>query len=213
MDIRSNYIEYSAKEESLNIYTHAFGFVLSILGLILLIATSFEKSSVYFWSFLIFGLSMCVLYLASTLYHRAKKPVQRAKLQIFDHCAIYVLIAGTYTPFTLITLPEDIGHMIFAIVWVLALMGVLLKLFFTGRFGVLSTILYVAMGWLIVSAYTPLVENLPEQGVAWLFAGGLGYTLGAILYSIKRIPYNHAIFHVFVLAGSFCHFWVVYSYI
>lgn len=156
---------------------------------------------------------MCVLYLASTVYHKAKKPAQRARLKIFDHCAIYVLIAGTYTPFTLITLPNDIGILFCIISWSCAVFGIVLKLFFIGKFDILSTLLYVAMGWLIVFAYSPLVDNLAEKGVYWLFAGGIAYTIGAVFYSIKKIPYNHAIFHVFVLVGSGCHFWAVYQYV
>ena len=204
--------EYSAKEELLNIYTHGFGFAGSIVGLILLLLRPHMESS-YFWSVLVFGLSMSILYLASTVYHNAKKPLLRAKLKIVDHCAIYVLIAGTYTPFTLVTLPDDIGLLLFSVAWLFAIGGVILKLFFTGRFDILSTILYVAMGWLIVFAYKPLLQFLPEHGVYWLFSGGIAYTVGAILYSIKAIPYNHAIFHVFVLLGSFCHFWTVYFYV
>lgn len=204
--------EYSAKEELLNIYTHGFGFIASVVGLILLLLKPDQDSS-YFWSVLVFGLSMCILYLASTVYHSAKKPLHRARLKIFDHCAIYVLIAGTYTPFTLVTLPEDMGLLLFSIAWTFALGGIVLKLFFTGRFDILSTILYVAMGWLIVFAYKPLIANLPEQGVQWLFTGGIAYTIGAILYSIKKIPYNHAIFHVFVLLGTFCHYWTVYFFV
>lgn len=213
MPLQPNLYEYSVKEEALNIYTHALGFGLSILGLVLLLLKSMEKAPVYFWSFLVFAVSMCLLYMASTAYHKARRPTQRARLQILDHCAIYVLIAGTYTPFALITLAEESGFLIFIIVWVFASAGIILKLFFTGRFDIVSTILYVAMGWLIVFTYTPLVQNLPEKGVLWLFSGGVGYTIGALLYSIKKIPYNHAIFHVFVLAGSFCHFWAVYFYV
>jgi hemolysin III len=124
-----------------------------------------------------------------------------------------VLIAGTYTPYTLVTLEGDIGWILFGISWGIALFGVILKLFFTGRFNILSTVLYVAMGWLIVFAYKPLLAELHPEGVQWLFAGGIAYTLGAILYSIKNIPFNHAIFHVFVLTGSFCHFMSVYFYV
>lgn len=204
--------EYSAKEELLNIYTHGFGFIASIVGLILLLLKDHENPS-YSWSVLVFGLSMCILYLASTVYHRAKKPLQRARLKIVDHCAIYVLIAGTYTPFTLVTLPSDIGSLLFEIAWIFAGAGIVLKVFFTGRFDIISTLLYVAMGWLIVFAYNSLLDNLPEQGVYWLFAGGIFYTIGAIIYSVKNIPYNHAIFHVFVLLGTFCHFWTVYFYV
>jgi len=213
MSHNSPLFEYSPTEEKLNIYTHGLGFVASLVALALLIYKATVRSSEYMLSVLIYGTSMCILYFASTVYHNSKKPSQRARLKIFDHCAIYLLIAGTYTPFTLVTLPDEIGHMLFAIVWGFALSGVLLKLFFTGKFDILSTFLYVAMGWLIVFAYKPLLQNLPEQGVFWLFAGGVSYTVGAILYSIKKIPFNHAIFHLFVLLGSFFHFWTIYKYI
>ena len=162
-----------------------------------------------FWkpaSLLIYGLSLIVLYAASTLYHSAKDPIRRRKLNIFDHAAIYVLIAGTYTPFCLIVLGETLGWTIFGFTWTFALIGILLKLFFTGRFDKLSTLMYVLMGWQILFVINPLIENFPTQGVQLLFLGGVFYTLGAVLYSLKKINYNHAIFHVFVLLGSLCHF-------
>jgi hemolysin III len=124
-----------------------------------------------------------------------------------------VLIAGTYTPFTLVTLQGSVGWTIFFTAWGFALTGIVLKLFFTGRFDMLSTIMYVFMGWIIVFAIKPLMNNLASEGLMWLFAGGAAYTVGAILYSIKKIKFNHAIFHVFVLAGSFCHFMAVYFYV
>ncbi len=156
---------------------------------------------------------MCFLYFASTVYHKETKPIRRNRLKIFDHCAIYVLIAGTYTPFTLVTLEGETGWWLFGISWSIALLGTILKLFFTGKFDILSTILYVVMGWLIVFAYSDLITNLNPSGVQWLFAGGISYTIGAVLYSISRIPLNHAIFHVFVLGGTFCHFMSVYFYV
>jgi len=203
--------KYSDKEEKLNIATHAFGLLLSIIAFPFLIlkSTTFDG----FWkpaSFIIYGLSMIILYSASTFYHKSKKPSLRRRLNIFDHAAIYVLIAGTYTPFTIITLEGNIGWIIFGLTWFFALSGIILKLFFTGRFDKLSTILYVLMGWQIVFAINPLLENLSKEGLQWLFVGGVFYTVGAILYSIKKIPYNHAIFHVFVLLGSASHFLSVY---
>ncbi len=205
--------EYSKKEETFNIYTHGLGFIGSVIALFLFILKKSTVTSTYFWSTIVFGVSMCVLYLASTSYHRSRNSTKRVRLKIFDHAAIYVLIAGTYTPFTIVTLADDIGTLLFIIVWSIAIVGIFLKLFFTGRFDIISTMLYVAMGWLIIFAYNPLLETLAPEGVQWLFAGGVAYTIGAFLYSIKRIPYNHAIFHVFVLAGTFCHFWTVYFYV
>lgn len=211
--------QYSPLEEKWNIYTHGVGFVLSLIGLGFLcfreptLPAGKSITSTYTISAIVFGLSLCILYFASTLYHSATTPVRRLRLQIFDHAAIYVLIAGTYTPFTLVTLQGETGTILFCIAWGIALFGVILKIFFTGRFDILSTILYVAMGWLIVFAYTPLIENLHPTGVQWLFGGGIAYTVGAILYSIKKIPFNHAIFHVFVLIGSFCHYICIYFYV
>lgn len=204
--------EYSPLEEKLNIWTHGFGFIASVVALIFFCFRESVTTTATV-SIIIFGLSMSILYFASTVYHKETKPKRRNRLKIFDHCAIYVLIAGTYTPFTLVTLEGETGWWIFGISWSIAIVGVVLKLFFTGRFDILSTILYVAMGWLIIFAYTPLVTNLDPSGVQWLFAGGIFYTIGAVLYSISKIPLNHAIFHVFVLAGTFCHFMAVYFYV
>jgi len=205
---------YSPLEEKINIYSHALGFIVSLIGFIVLIRTAFLFGEPkHILSFSIFGLSMPILFAASTLYHRAINPIKRARLRIFDHASIYVLIAGTYTPFCLVTLPEKTGLIVFAVVWVFALLGISIKLFFTGRFSVFSTLMYLFMGWMMVFIIKPLYQNLPIEGLYWLFSGGLAYTLGAILYSIKRIPYNHAIFHILVLIGCFCHFMGIYLYV
>lgn len=204
---------YSEKEEKLNVISHAFGLVLSILVFPFLILKSLYFEG--FWkpaSILVYGISLIVLYTASTVYHAAKDPKIRRRLNIFDHAAIYVLIAGTYTPFTLITLEGKTGWILFILTWTFALIGIILKLFFTGKFDKISTIMYVLMGWQIVFAISPLIENLSTEGLFWLFTGGVFYTVGAVLYSIKKIPYNHAIFHVFVLLGSISHFISVYFY-
>jgi hemolysin III len=206
--------QYSNLEEKLNVWSHAFGIFLSIIALVLLIIKAVEKENVWMMiSFPIFGISLILLYLASTLYHSAKDPSKRFKLKIFDHAAIYVLIAGSYTPFTLVSLNGETGWFIFSIVWILAFTGIILKLFFTGRFKVLSTAMYVLMGWLIIFYFKELTANLHSDGVFYLILGGVFYTIGAVLYSIKKIKFNHAIFHVFVLGGSFCHFLSVYLYI
>lgn len=205
---------YSDKEERLNVLTHGFGMFMSVIGLFFLIS----KSSAYsgFWnqaSFVIYGVSMIVLYAASTFYHAAKNPSLRRKLNIFDHAAIYVLIAGSYSPFCIVVLNNEFGWYMFLFVWTCALLGVILKLFFTGRFDKLSTALYLLMGWQVMFFIKPIMNNLPLEGLYYLIAGGVAYTLGAILYSISRIPYNHAIFHVFVLLGSFFHFMTIFFYI
>ena len=206
--------DYSPIEEKINIISHTIGFILCILAFVLLVSHANLHGDVWhIVSFSIFGASLIILYAASTFYHSAKKSELRNRLKILDHASIYVLIAGTYTPFSLITLKGATGWVIFGISWGLALTGIILKLFFTGKYNLISTIMYVLMGWVIVFAIKPLINNLPLEGLLWLFAGGISYTIGAILYSIKNIKFNHAIFHMFVLIGSFCHFMSVFFYV
>ena len=205
---------YPRKEEQLNVISHGLGFLLSVVGSILLLTKSLTYgTSLHVIGFMTFGVSMMILYLASTLYHSAKRKELRMKLNIFDHAAIYVLIAGTYTPFCLLVLPEAIGNILLYVTWGLAVTGITLKLFFTGRYKTASTIGYVLMGWIAVVAVKPMIESFNPQGLLYMALGGLSYTVGAILYSIKKIPYNHAIFHIFVLIGTLCHFISVYFYI
>ena len=205
---------YSPEEERINIISHAIGFLLSIVALVLLV----KKANLYansreVLSVSIYGVSMIILYAASTLFHSAKHGIRRKRFQIFDHAAIFVLIAGTYTPFALITLPDSTGKLLFIIAWAFALVGVVLKLFFTGKYDTISTILYVLMGWMILFVIKPLINNLALDGLYWLMAGGISYSIGAVLYSMKKIKYNHATFHMFVLMGSFCHFYSIYFYV
>ena len=205
---------YPPLEEKINVTTHAFGLLLSIVALVfLLIRAIVYGNTRSIVSFAVFGLSLVFLYAVSTLYHSAKKPELRSRLRIYDHASIYVLIAGTYTPFTLITLNGTTGWVIFGISWGLAISGIILKLFFTGKYHLLSTLMYIFMGWVIVFAINPLIENLSSQGLLWLLAGGVAYTAGAVLYSVGKIKFNHAIFHIFVLIGSFSHFMSVYFYV
>ena len=214
MEKKTNIQFYSPTEEKLNIWSHAFGIFLSIIALVLLIIKAVQQDNIWMMiSFPIFGVSLILLYLASTLYHASKEPQKRFKLKVFDHAAIYVLIAGSYTPFTLVSLNGETGWLIFSMVWVMAFTGIILKLFFTGRFKVVSTAMYVLMGWLIIFYFQDLTAHLHEKGVFYLILGGVLYTIGAILYSIKKIKFNHAIFHFFVLAGSFCHFLSIYLYV
>ena len=205
---------YEPLEEKLNVYSHGLGLLLSIAALVLLvIKASVDGSPWRIVSFSIFGVSLIVLYTASTVFHNAKDPIIRKRLNIFDHASIYVLIAGSYTPFTLVTLHGTLGWVLFGISWGIALAGVILKLFYTGKYEKASTIAYVLMGWMIVFAIKPLMNNLPPEGLLWLVTGGISYTIGAVLYSINKLKFNHFIFHLFVLAGSFCHFMVVYLYV
>ncbi len=205
---------YSPIEEKINIISHGIGFILSIVALVLLVTHANLYGDVWHVvSFSIFGASLIILYAASTFYHSAKKPRLRKRMKIIDHASIYVLIAGSYTPFTLVTLNSTIGWVIFGTSWGLALTGIILKLFFTGKYNLISTVMYILMGWVIILAIKPLINNLPFEGLLWLFAGGISYTIGAIIYSIKKIKFNHAIFHIFVLMGSFCHFISVFYYV
>ena len=205
---------YSPIEERINISSHVLGLVFSVVALALLVThASLHGNVIHIVSFSIFGASLIILYAASTTYHSATNPQTRSRLRIIDHASIYVLIAGTYTPFTLVTLNGATGWTIFGITWGMALSGIVLKLFFTGRYKVISTLMYVFMGWIIIFAIQPLIDNLSSEGLFWLVAGGIAYTVGAVLYSIKKIKFNHAIFHIFVLIGSFCHFVSVYYYV
>jgi hemolysin III len=205
---------YSPAEERLNVATHALGFVLSLVALGALLWQAVASGSVLtLVSFGLFGVTLVTLYGVSTLYHNSHDPVRRARLRIADHAAIYGLIAGTYTPFTLLVLPRDAGLVIFVATWGMALAGIVLKCFFTGRFRLFSTLLYLAMGWIIVFAIGPLVDALPAAGLRWVVAGGVAYTLGALLYSVRRLPFNHAVFHGAVLLGSACHVVAVLGYV
>ena len=205
---------YTRSEEATNIITHAIGFVLGIAALVFnVVRASLHGDAWHIVGASIFGAGLIILYAASTIYHSARKPRARKVLRVIDHSTIYVLIAATYTPFTLVTLNGWLGWTIFGIVWGFALAGITLKLFFTGRFDVLSTLMYIFMGWMIIFAAKPLVEKLSSGGLKWLIAGGIAYTVGAAFYGIGKLKFNHAIFHLFVLLGSICHFVTVYSYV
>lgn len=210
MSEKLNYI-YSDTEEKLNVISHAFGLLLAIVAFPFLILKALSYNG--FWkptSFIIYAFSMVILYAASTFYHASKNPKKRRKLNILDHVAIYVLIAGSYSPYCLVALESTLGWYMFVFVWVFALIGIVLKLFFTGRYHKISTAMYLLMGWQVVFFIKPLTESLTTLTLNLLFAGGVFYSVGAVLYSIKKVPYNHAIFHVFVLLGSFCHFLSIY---
>lgn len=204
---------YTAGEERLNTITHGTGLILALFASFFLLNKGLQDGNrLRFISYVIYCLGLLLLYLASTLYHSAKNPELKKRLNVFDHSAIYVLIAGTYTPIALITMKGTWGLIILCIVWILAIMGIVLKFFFTGRYSKISTLTYVMMGWLIVIAIKPLINSMPAHGLLWLLAGGLFYTFGALFYQIKSIAYNHAIFHVFVLLGSLCHYIVILNY-
>ncbi|MEM1118694.1 MAG: hemolysin III family protein [Bacteroidota bacterium] len=198
---------YDLRDEIASAITHGLGVLLSVGAGAVLITLAALTHDV--WTIVgasVFVGSLVLVYTSSTLYHAI--PFARAKriLKTLDHCAIYGLIAGTYTPFLLGGLRGPWGWSLFATIWGLALAGIVFKLFFTGRFKVVSTLVYVAMGWLVVVATGPLREALPGSTLAWLVGGGLAYTAGTAFYLSRRIPYAHAVWHVFVLAGSVCHF-------
>lgn len=204
---------YTPAEERLNVITHGFGFILAMFGSILLLSQSLQEGiHLKFISYCIYCIGLLTLYLASTLYHSAKASKLKTRLNVFDHSAIYVLIAGTYTPIALLTMKGSWGLVIFCVVWFLATVGILLKFFFIGRYSKISTVTYVLMGWVIVIAIKPLINSMVTQGLLWLLAGGIFYTIGALLYQRKSMKYNHAIFHVFVLLGSLCHYIVILNY-
>ncbi|TLX76991.1 hemolysin III family protein [Labilibacter sediminis] len=206
--------EYSVAEEKVNIVSHLIGAVLSIIAFPFLVLKALEYGQgVYVFSFCIYGISLILLYAASSLFHATRNRELRYKLNVLDHVSIFILIAGTYMPYSFITLQGNMGNVIFGIICLAAFGGVVLKLFFTGKYRVLSTIMYVLMGWVAIFAFKPLYVSLAGYGFTWLLLGGIAYTLGAVLYSISKIKFNHAVFHVFVLLGSLCHFVSIYFFV
>ncbi|BDU17743.1 PAQR family membrane homeostasis protein TrhA [Lysobacter auxotrophicus] len=198
---------HSVREEFVNALTHGLGATAALAGgAVLITLAALFGDGWQLGSAIVFGICLLALYLASTLYHAIQHPVAKARLKVVDHCAIYLLIAGTYTPFTLIGLRGPWGWGLFAAIWTLAFAGVVFKLFFTGRFKLLSTGIYIAMGWLVLVAIKPLIGALDGWTIGWLFGGGLFYTLGTVFYHRPSLPYSHAIWHLFVVAGSVCHY-------
>ncbi len=201
------------REEPVNAITHAIGAVLSVVGLVVLVVyASLEGGALRVVSGSLFGASLVLLYTASTCYHTFRCPRWKGIFRRLDHAAIYLLIAGTYTPFTLLNLRGPWGWTLFGLVWGFAAVGVLFKTFYTGRFEVLSTLAYVAMGWLVLIAIKPTIAAIEPMGLGLMVAGGLAYTGGVLFYALDRMPYNHAVWHLFVLAGSVCHFFAVLHY-
>jgi hemolysin III len=201
-----------APEDFASALTHGLGAMAALVGgsvLVTLAAVNGDGRQLA--GAIVFATCLLLLYMASTLYHAVWHPVAKARLKVFDHCAIYLLIAATYTPFTLIALRGGLGWWLFGGIWTLALAGVVFKLFYTGRFKLLSTLLYVAMGWLAVLAIKPLLAALDNWSLAWVLAGGIAYTLGTVFYHRQSPRYSHAIWHLFVIAGSVCHYIAVLS--
>lgn len=206
---------YSAREEWANSISHGIGVLLSIVGLILLLqkALGAHADVLTITSMSLYGASMITLFLASTLYHSIANPNSKRWLKTFDHCAIFLLIAGSYTPFMLVSLRTPLAIGLMVVIWALAVIGIIMKLFFVYRFKRASLITYLVMGWLSVIVTYQLAKHLEPSGLILLALGGAIYTLGVVFYANKRIPYNHAIWHLFVLAGAACHFFAVYWYV
>jgi len=205
---------HSVSEELLNSVSHGIGAVLSLIGVVVLIVMASIAAHVDPWkiaSIGLYGVSLVLLYTVSTLYHGFKHPRLKQRFQHLDHCAIYLLIAGTYTPFLLVNMRGPTGWTLFAIVWSLALFGIACKLIWPHRFTVMRVAIYLIMGWLIIFASGEMTTSLSNVGIVLLAAGGITYTLGVIFFAISAIPYNHAIWHLFVLGGSTCHYFAVYT--
>jgi hemolysin III len=205
--------QQSILEEQLNAWTHGLGALLGIAGLVILISYTRQQSNWSLFSVILYGFSIILLFTASALYHSVKGEKRKHYFRIIDHISIYVLIAGTYTPVTLIGLNESLGWQLFWVVWAIAGFGLILKLFFTGKFEIFSTLLYLVMGWLIIFDFSNLSTLIGSNGVALLFAGGAFYTIGIIFYVFERIPYNHVIWHLFVLGGAICHYLMIFLYV
>lgn len=205
---------YPRNEELANRLTHGVGVLLGVAGLVLMVVASARHGDVWHVvSTAIFGATLVLLYAASTAYHSVAGEKIRRLMRKVDHAAIFLLIAGTYTPFVLVTLRGPWGWSLFGVIWGLAVVGVTMKFWFAGRFKLVSTLIYLAMGWLVLIAIKPLMAALPAGGMKFLVAGGLCYTGGAAFYLWKRLPYHHAIWHLFVLAGSMCHWAAVYFHV
>ena len=203
---------HDPREEFASALTHGVGAAAALAAGAVLIALAARNGNGWqLTAAIVFGICLLLLYVASTLYHATAHPVAKTRLKVFDHCAIYLLIAGTYTPFTLIGLRGTLGWSLFAAIWTLALAGVVFKLWLlakasTGRFKLLSTLIYVAMGWMVIVAIKPVMAALDDWTLGWLIAGGLFYTLGTFFYHRESIRYSHAIWHLFCIAGSTCHY-------
>ena len=194
-------------DELANTLTHGLGLVGSVLGLALLLIFAILRGGP--WQILgcaIYGATLVCLYAASTFYHGASSPRAKRVLHIFDHCAIYLLIAGTYTPFLLVNLRGSWGWTLLAVIWSFAVLGILFKLWFADRFPVLSVSAYVAMGWLGVIAARQIYLHVPLTGIVWIILGGVAYSIGIVFYACRKIPHHHVIWHLLVLTGSTCHY-------
>jgi hemolysin III len=205
-------IDAMHREEIANAVTHGIGALASAAaGAVLITLAAQSGTRLQIVSAIVFCTSLVLLYTSSTLYHAIPHAVAKRRLKVCDHCAIYMLIAGTYTPFALIGLHGAVGWWLFGVAWGLAGLGMAFKLFFTGRFKLVSTLIYIGMGWMVLFAARPMLLRIPSSSLVWLLAGGVAYTGGTLFYHNERLRYSHAVWHLFVLAGSACHFIAVIS--
>ncbi|NER18642.1 PAQR family membrane homeostasis protein TrhA [Spongiivirga citrea] len=204
---------YSKTEERWNAGSHALGAVLGVIGLFLLLIDDTHKTTYSTLSILAYSFSLILLFTASTMYHSIQGIKRKSNLRKLDHISIYFLIAGTYTPVCLISLIDNKGWLLFYIVWGITAFGTVLKIFFTGKFEAISLVLYAVMGWLIVLDWDAMSTIHSNTGNGLLMLGGAFYTIGIIFYAVKKIPYNHIIWHFFVLGGAISHFWFIWKHV
>ena len=205
-----SYLKFLDKEERLNTISHAIGALLALFAMIILLKDSASDSVYAIVSLIIYSLTLLSMLLVSAVYHGVNDIKWKRRLRVIDHINIYYLIAGTYSPIALITLIDGNGWIIFGAVWGIALIGSVLKIFFTGRYEILSLLLYLVMGWLIILDFTNLINHTSNNGIKLLILGGAFYTVGILFYAIRKIPYNHFIWHLFVLAGAISHWFFIY---
>ncbi len=209
-----NVEKFTLGEEIANAVTHGIGALLAISALVLLVVfSSFHGNPWYIVSLTIYGVSLVILYTMSTLYHSFRPGITKNIFEIFDHSSIYILIAGTYTPFELTILRGPLGWTFFGITWGMATAGILFKVFFVKKFVVISTIMYIIMGWLVIFIIRPIIEVLPANGILFLVIGGVLYTAGTIFYVNKKMKFHHMLWHFFVLGGSIFHFLTIFIYL
>ncbi|GEL76047.1 hemolysin III [Tenuibacillus multivorans] len=206
--------QYTRKEEAVNALTHALGAVLSIAGLVILIIySSIHGNAWHVVSVTVYGTSMLLMYLSSTIVHSLKDGRAKDIFLYIDHSSIYLFIAGTYTPILLVLLRGSVGWVLFGVIWGVAILGILFKIIFVKRFMIVSTLLYILLGWFIVFAWDPLAQEMELRGLIYLIIGGILYSVGSIFYMWRGFPYHHAVWHLFVVAGSAFHFFAILFYV
>lgn len=206
--------KYSLGEELISSISHGIGTILAIIAIILCVYSTKDKGNIAIFSAITYGASLIILYLMSTLYHSFKPNKAKKVLRVFDHCSIFLLIAGSYTPYSLLTLKGTNGWILFGIIWICAIIGIILNSINLEKFDKLSFVLYIIMGWAIVFNVKPLISAISGTGLALLIAGGITYTIGAIIYLIgSKVKYMHSVWHFFVLGGSILHFFSIYLFV